>query len=296
MPDYRQIHTEIWSDPWFELLDPRDKLLFIYLFSNKRSTLAGLYDISVRQIAFDTGLEEQYINEAMARFAEADKAHFDGRTVWIPKMMERNAQNLRSPKTQANIRHTFLVASNGPLLHKAIGYFNAIIAPKYGIDTLSMVYLQNKTKQNTTQQNTGSADADGDSPDPVEPIQETEQRPITFQEWQARIQNTKNRPAELVSMFSVLYPGRDPPDFGYIGKVARSVGGAGRLADLLWQHSTRPPTGDVLAYIQAIAKGDRKDGNGIQPVQPIDADEATRLAFVEHGRRRRTPVETTGPP
>jgi hypothetical protein len=55
-------------------------------------------------------------------------------------------------------------------------------------------------------------------------------------------------------MFAILYPGLDPPDFGYIGKTAKAVGGAGRLAELLWQFSTRPPTGDVLAYIQAGAK------------------------------------------
>jgi len=52
----------------------------------------------------------------------------------------------------------------------------------------------------------------------------------------------------------VLYPNRDPPAYGYLGKVAKKVGGAGRLADLLWQHSTRPPTGDLLAYILAVAK------------------------------------------
>jgi len=255
VPDYRQIHTEIWSDPWFELLDPSDKLLFIYLFSNKRSTLAGIYDISLRQIAFDTGLDQAYIIDALDRFGQENKAHYDDGTIWIPKMMERNTLNLRSPKVQANIRTTFLTASVGTLLTKAISYYNRIICPKYGIDTVSIPYLQNKTKQNTTQQYTESAGADGDSSEPDTPEPEEPPEPTTFQEWETRIRDSHNRPAELRAMFTVLYPNRDPPDFGYIGRAARTVGGAGRLADLLWQHSTRPPTGDVLAYLMGVAKG-----------------------------------------
>lgn len=260
MPDYRQIHTEIWSDPWFELLDPADKLLFIYLFSNKRSTLAGIYDISIRQIAFDTGLDQAYIIDALARFGAENKAHFDDGTIWIPKMMERNTLNLRSPKVQANIRTTFLTASNGPLLQKAIQYYNGIICPKYRIDTVSIPYLQNKTEQNTTQQYTESGKPDGESPEQDESLEQEPPDPTTFQEWESRIRDSKNRPAELRAMFAILYPNRDPPDFGYIGKAARSVGGAGRLADLLWQHSTRPPTGDVLAYLMSVAKGGNHRG------------------------------------
>ena len=67
-------------------------------------------------------------------------------------------------------------------------------------------------------------------------------------------------------MCEVLYPNRVPPAYGYLGKVAKQVGGAGRLADLLWQHSTRPPTGDLLAYIRAVAKGAKKS---LEPVEEV---------------------------
>lgn len=53
-------------------------------------------------------------------------------------------------------------------------------------------------------------------------------------------------------MIRVLYPDAvDMPTPGYIGRAAKQVGGWGRLAELLWAHSARPPTGDVLAYILA---------------------------------------------
>ena len=84
--------------------------------------------------------------------------------------------------------------------------------------------------------------------------------PSSFHQWQTIIKETKNRPAALREMFGVLYPDHDLPDFGYIGKIARKVGGAGRLAELLWQISTRPPTGDVLSYAMVIAKNGGPNG------------------------------------
>jgi len=52
MADYRQIHTRIWKDSWFIELEPCDKLLFIYLFSNERASVSGIYDISIKVMAF----------------------------------------------------------------------------------------------------------------------------------------------------------------------------------------------------------------------------------------------------
>jgi hypothetical protein len=60
-------------------------------------------------------------------------------------------------------------------------------------------------------------------------------------------------------MFAALYPQAvDVPDFGRIGATAKKVGGWGRLAELLWQHSARPPSGDVLSYIEAAIKTNGK--------------------------------------
>ena len=108
--------------------------------------------------------------------------------------------------------------------------------------------------------------------------------PSTFADWQSLLEpEGGNRPAILRSMHLSLYPGRDPPSFGYIGKVARKVGGAGRLAELLWQNSTRPPTGDVLAYVQGIAKG-KKHGT----------DSDGRISIQGHHPTAATPEELYG--
>jgi hypothetical protein len=89
-------------------------------------------------------------------------------------------------------------------------------------------------------------------------LREADPAPARFTDWEAKLRDSTNRPVTLQAMFEVLYPGRDPPGYGYLGRVGRAVGGAGRLAELLWQHSTRPPTGDVLAYILAVVQRERQ--------------------------------------
>lgn len=73
------------------------------------------------------------------------------------------------------------------------------------------------------------------------------------------LKNSTNRPALLRQLYQLCFGDKDGdlPPYGYLGKVAKRIGGAGRLAELLWGLTAKPPTGDVLAYIQAIHKGRR---------------------------------------
>jgi hypothetical protein len=65
-------------------------------------------------------------------------------------------------------------------------------------------------------------------------------------------------------MHSALYPGRDPPNYGRIGKTAQRVGGWALLARYLWIECTRPPVGCVLDFIEGKNKagGYRSNGDG----------------------------------
>lgn len=87
--------------------------------------------------------------------------------------------------------------------------------------------------------------------------QQARDAPTTFQGWQDVVRSARNKPAALVRMVETLFPGAEVPDYGYVGKVAKIVGGEGRLADLLWSIAPHPPTGDLLAYAMGKAgKGD----------------------------------------
>jgi len=81
------------------------------------------------------------------------------------------------------------------------------------------------------------------------------------------LKQTTNRGGTLQAIYVLLFgESQDVPTYGYLAKVAKEVGGAGRLAELLWGLAAKPPTGDILAYIQATEKArKRRNGNGQKP-------------------------------
>jgi len=84
--NYRQIHTQIWRDNWFLDLEPDEKLLFIYLFSNDSTNLAGLYEIHQRVIELETGLDKKRIEEILNRFEREGKVYYQDGIVWMVNM------------------------------------------------------------------------------------------------------------------------------------------------------------------------------------------------------------------
>ena len=67
-----------------------------------------------------------------------------------------------------------------------------------------------------------------------------------------------NRPAILHGVYVLCFGKNAAPEYSYLGKAAKQVGGAGRLAQLMFELVPRPPTGDVLAYIVAEENARRK--------------------------------------
>ena len=104
MSGYRQLHTHIWSDGWFAELEPHLKLLFIYLFGNERASICGLYELSLRTISFETGLDPAVVKQALAAFDAAGRVKYDfaAGVVWVRNMPKY--QGSSSPKVQARIQ------------------------------------------------------------------------------------------------------------------------------------------------------------------------------------------------
>jgi len=54
----RKIYTKIWKDDWFCSLSQNSKLLFLYLLTNESIGFSGCYELSDRQIVFDTNIKD----------------------------------------------------------------------------------------------------------------------------------------------------------------------------------------------------------------------------------------------
>ena len=81
MAKYRPVKTSFWTDPYIQGLSVEEKLIFLYLITNPLTRLCGIYEISDRTIAFETGLSEKVVAQTV------DRLYTDGKTVrhgsWI---------------------------------------------------------------------------------------------------------------------------------------------------------------------------------------------------------------------
>lgn len=81
MAKRRIINTKMWSDNWISNLDPVEKLLFFYLLTNERTNLCGLYELPLKIMAVETGIEKEMVEKVLSRFADDEKVfYFDG---WV---------------------------------------------------------------------------------------------------------------------------------------------------------------------------------------------------------------------
>lgn len=149
MANYRQIHTQIWRDNWFLELKPDEKLLFIYLFSNDNSNLAGIYEIHESIIALETGLRPARIREILVKLEASNKVHYGNGVVWIVNM--RKYHSNASEKVQKNIDAAIYDIQDGEIkkrycIANGIELENTVSIPHtYPMDTLS--HSKSKSKR-----------------------------------------------------------------------------------------------------------------------------------------------------
>lgn len=80
----RSVNTAFWSDPYVENLDPSEKLLFIYLITNSFCNLSGIYKVTLKRMAFETGIDRDMITKMMARLEDDGKAFYYEGYVILP--------------------------------------------------------------------------------------------------------------------------------------------------------------------------------------------------------------------
>lgn len=275
---YRQIHSQIWKDPWFIELEADLKLLFIYLFSNELATLSGIYQIPLRVIAFETDLPIDRVREGLAKFEADGKVFYDAQRslVWVKNLRKYNTHGSSSPKIARCIEEQLEAIPDCPLKQRYLAYYSAanadppsgVMDPEagdtdeqtaasdgypiadsgYPIDTLSIPHHTENRNSNSKRTETEIDTLSGGAGAPrAEP-----QSRISFDQLKHRLSAAKNKAAELYSIATELFP-ESELDFKLGPALAKKAGGWGRALEILWQLAPRPPTGEVFRYAIAVA-------------------------------------------
>lgn len=105
MAKYRNIQTKFWTDPFIVSLTPEQKFFYIYLLTNPLSKQCGIYELTIRQAAFDTGYNQETVEKLITIFEDHGKIKYSKSTseICLINFLKHNAT--KSPKVQKCIEN-----------------------------------------------------------------------------------------------------------------------------------------------------------------------------------------------
>jgi len=89
----RVVNTKFWSDNYVSELDPVEKLLFLYLITNEKTNIAGIYEIPLKIIAVETGIEKEMIQKILKRFEKDKKVYYKHGYVFLVNFIFHQTTN-----------------------------------------------------------------------------------------------------------------------------------------------------------------------------------------------------------
>jgi hypothetical protein len=131
MSKTRMINTRFWDDDYASNLDPIEKLLFLYFLTNTSTNISGIYEIPIKKIAVETGIDKEMVLKVLARFTRDGKIFYHNGWVGIKNFIKH--QNQRSPHVQKGIEAELSNISKD-ILENMVRY-------GYPMDTLSHLNL-----------------------------------------------------------------------------------------------------------------------------------------------------------
>ena len=80
MATFRKLQTAFWTDPFVEDLTQEQKLFYLYLITNTKTSQSGIYEITKKYIAYETGFSPAQVNELLSFFERTDKISYSAET------------------------------------------------------------------------------------------------------------------------------------------------------------------------------------------------------------------------
>lgn len=150
MSRQRMVDTCFWDDGYVAALDPSEKLLFLYLLTNPVANICGIYEITKKRIALDTGFTDEVIETILARFERDKKVVY--RDGWVALRNWIKHQNTKSEDTRKGIARQLKEVPDSLAAWVKGGPLPAPYRPPTG-PPLPNLTLPNSTQPNLTQPN-----------------------------------------------------------------------------------------------------------------------------------------------
>lgn len=93
MAKQRYIKDSFWIDPYIQELWQVEKLLFLYLLTNQNVNIAWIYEITERQMCFDTWIEKDRLLQAVYKLSEDKKIVYKNNRMIIINFIKNQSMN-----------------------------------------------------------------------------------------------------------------------------------------------------------------------------------------------------------
>jgi len=115
MAIFRKVHVQFWGDIFIQSLTPEQKFFFLYLLTNEKTKQCGIYEITTRQISYDTGYNVETINKLIDFFTDSKKILYsrDSNEMAIKNWERYNGS--RSPDVQNLVNKELKLVKNQKL-------------------------------------------------------------------------------------------------------------------------------------------------------------------------------------
>lgn len=127
MAKQRVINTRFWIDGYVSGLKPEEKLLFLYLLTNPSTEICGIYEIPIKNMSLDTGIDVMRVNKILKKFSKDGKVHYIDGWICIINFVKHQAIN---PSIKIGIKRgldivpTHIRDRLGTGWVQAVGYLN----------------------------------------------------------------------------------------------------------------------------------------------------------------------------
>lgn len=101
MAKQRYVNTKFWIDDYISNLDPIEKLLFLYFLTNPYTDISGVYEIPLKSISTDTGIEKEMVIKILKRFERDVKIKYRDGWIAIKNFIKHQKEN---PKIDKGIK------------------------------------------------------------------------------------------------------------------------------------------------------------------------------------------------
>lgn len=103
MKKLRSVNTKFWDDAFICELAPPQKLIFLYLLTNSLTNVLGIYEITLKKISFDTGINKETISKAFEHFEKVKKVFYIDNYIILPNFIKNQSMNTNMKTGSLNV-------------------------------------------------------------------------------------------------------------------------------------------------------------------------------------------------